>query len=180
MIPSAVIRAPTAISSRWRFCTAASKPAGLAAETGGFAGTTVPSYFWCILIVLQVCFAVPSLFNTTRPAGSLTSVQICFVSAAIVDVAIRPNAIITSSFFIAAPYKGGSTCAAGPGRPAYAALGAGLLGVENVLDAGLPSPGDGLPNPVDGLLYPVDGLLYPPDGLPNPFDGLLLYPEFMP
>ena len=91
-----------------------------------------------------------------------------------------PNAIITSSFFIIAPYKGGSTCAAGPGRPAYAALGAGLLGVENVLDAGLPNPGDGLPNPVDGLLYPFDGLLYPPVGLPNPFDGLLLYPEFIP
>jgi hypothetical protein len=84
-----------------------------------------------------------------------------------------PNAIITNSFFIIAPYKGGSICAAGPGRPAYADFGAALLVVENVLGAGLANPPDGLPNPLDGLLYPVDGLLYPPT-------ELFPYPEFMP
>jgi hypothetical protein len=101
-----------------------------------------------------------------------------------------PNAIIISSFFIIAPYKGGSTCAAGPGLPAYIVFvgallnpGDGLLNpVEGLLNPGdgLPNPGDGLLNPGDGLLNPDDGLLNPDDGLPYPFDELLPYPVFMP
>jgi len=109
------------------------------------------------LIVLQVCFTLPSLFLTGFLSLPIVSLQTCLVFAAPSAAktgAINANDINnTNIFFILFSfYSSGSAAGAGPNLPLPAAVGADFVaigvapqlgaGVKLVLGAGVPNPPD--------------------------------------